>query len=45
MIYKMPIQHQDKSSEKIDEKSQKLHMQIVYHAKIYKMPIHKNKYF
>ena len=41
----MPIQHQDKTLKKIGEKWKKLYMQIVYHAKIYKMYIHENKFF
>lgn len=41
----MHIQHHDKTLKKIGEKWPKLYMQNVYHAKIYKMHIHKNKYF
>jgi len=45
MIYKMYIQHQESSSGKIGEKWKKLYIQNVYHAKIYKMYIHENKFF
>lgn len=45
MICKMPIQLQIESIGKITKNIQNLHMQNVYHAKICKMPIHKNKWF
>ena len=39
----MPMQFQIESIGKIIKNNQNLHMQNVYHAKICKMPIHKNK--